>query len=158
MISEIWLIISLMGNEDTLNAIFTIGYLFFVFCFVAPPTEFVSAGLTIQNVLSNYLGSEQLHFIEYHMKRTAVTLLVHSILPLGTKLDRQKVEIIYSTWCNYKWSGTYLACTSIKAIHVHLSLEKILILLLFRCILVSITVIPVCFQVQDSLIVGRAPD
>lgn len=72
-----------MGNEDTLNAIFTIGYLFFVFCFVAPPTEFVSAGLTIQNVLSNYLGSEQLHFIEYHMKRTAVTLLVHSILPLG---------------------------------------------------------------------------
>lgn len=88
-----------MGNEDTctLKAIFTIGYLFFVFCFVAPPTEFVSAGLTIQNVLSNYLGSEQLHFIEYHMKRTAVTLLVHSILPLGTKLNKQIVEIIYST-------------------------------------------------------------
>lgn len=75
-----------MGNEDTLNVIFTIGYLFFVLCFVAPPTEFVSAGLTIQNVLANYLGSEQLHFIEYHMKRTAITLLIHSLLPLGNFL------------------------------------------------------------------------
>nr|XP_022346006.1 E3 ubiquitin-protein ligase TM129-like [Crassostrea virginica] len=72
-----------MGNEETLNVIFTIGYLFFVLCFVAPPSEFVSAGLTIQNVLSEYLGSEQLHFIEYHMKRTAITLLIHSFLPLG---------------------------------------------------------------------------
>lgn len=141
-----------MGNEDTLNAIFTIGYLFFVFCFVAPPTEFVSAGLTIQNVLSNYLGSEQLHFIEYHMKRTAVTLLVHSILPLGTKKEKSRNHLPVVI----KWSGTYLGLV-IKAIHVHLSLEKInLILPLFRCIL-SITVIPVRFQVPGGLIGGRAP-
>ncbi|KAK3095449.1 hypothetical protein FSP39_014806 [Pinctada imbricata] len=72
-----------MANENTLTLIYTIGYLFFALCLIAPPTEFVSAGLTIQNVMSNYLGSEEFNFIYYHIKRSTITLLVHSLFPLG---------------------------------------------------------------------------
>lgn len=36
-----------MGNEDILNVIFMIGYLFFVFCFVVFLIEFVLVGLMI---------------------------------------------------------------------------------------------------------------
>ncbi|XP_074640323.1 E3 ubiquitin-protein ligase TM129-like [Tubulanus polymorphus] len=67
----------------TVEVIYTLGYILFSWCLVAPPTEFVSAGFTIQNVLANYLGSEDLNFIYYHIKRTTATALVHSVIPLG---------------------------------------------------------------------------
>ncbi|XP_048826240.1 E3 ubiquitin-protein ligase TM129 [Brienomyrus brachyistius] len=62
---------------------FTVAYVVFVFCFVFTPNEFRSAGVTVQNIFSGWLGSEDINFIEYHIKRTSVTLLVHSVLPLG---------------------------------------------------------------------------
>ncbi|KAJ8382467.1 hypothetical protein SKAU_G00032450 [Synaphobranchus kaupii] len=34
-------------------------------------------------MFSGWLGSEDIGFVQYHIKRTSVTLLVHSILPLG---------------------------------------------------------------------------
>ncbi|KAH9492947.1 hypothetical protein Btru_023901 [Bulinus truncatus] len=71
------------GENDTVLVLYTIIYLFFAGCFVAPPTEFVSAGITIQNFLSHWLGSEDFHFIYYHIKRTTATVIVHSFLPLG---------------------------------------------------------------------------
>jgi len=52
-------------------------------CFVYPPTEFINAGLTVQALLSSILGSEQLDFITYHMRRTTATVLCHSALPIG---------------------------------------------------------------------------
>ncbi|WAR22491.1 TM129-like protein [Mya arenaria] len=55
--------------------LFTFMYFFFSALLVAPPTEFISAGLTIQNVLSRYLGSEQIGFVYFHIKRTSATLL-----------------------------------------------------------------------------------
>lgn len=63
--------------------LFTIAYVLFSLCFIAPPREFVSAGLTVQNILSSYLGSEDINFVAYHLKRTTVTILLHSFLPLG---------------------------------------------------------------------------
>ena len=63
--------------------VFTLAYLLVSLCFVAPPREFVSAGLTVQNILSSYLGSEDMDFVGYHLKRTTATLLLHSLLPLG---------------------------------------------------------------------------
>ncbi|KAF3859685.1 hypothetical protein F7725_022084, partial [Dissostichus mawsoni] len=45
--------------------------------------EFRSAGLTVQNLFSSWLGSEDVGFIQYHVRRTSITLLVHSALPLG---------------------------------------------------------------------------
>ena len=62
---------------------YTIGYLLISLCLVLPPTEFVSAGLTVQNMVGGFLGSEQMNFIYHHIKRTAATALFHSFIPLG---------------------------------------------------------------------------
>ncbi|KAG7281838.1 hypothetical protein CRUP_030348 [Coryphaenoides rupestris] len=55
----------------------------FAFCFVFTPNEFRSAGLTVQNMFSSWLGSEDVSFVQYHVKRTSITLIIHSSLPLG---------------------------------------------------------------------------
>lgn len=68
---------------DTSELTFTLAYVVLSFCFVFTPNEFRSAGLTIQNVFSSWLGSEDMGFIQYHIRRTSVTVLVHSALPLG---------------------------------------------------------------------------
>jgi hypothetical protein len=62
---------------------FSVFYALFAACLIAPPTEFISAGLTVQNLLSNFLGSEEMNFINYHIKRTAATVVFHACLPLG---------------------------------------------------------------------------
>ncbi|XP_061691170.1 E3 ubiquitin-protein ligase TM129 isoform X2 [Syngnathoides biaculeatus] len=62
---------------------FTLAYTAFCLCFVFTPNEFRSAGLTIQNLFSSWLGSEDMDFVHYHVKRSSTTLLVHSALPLG---------------------------------------------------------------------------
>ena len=68
---------------EEMVVVFTITYVLVSLCFIAPPREFVSAGLTVQNILSSYLGSEDIDFVGYHLKRTTATLLLHSLLPLG---------------------------------------------------------------------------
>ena len=62
---------------------FTAFYVIFSFCFVFPPSAFVSAGLTVSNILDSWLGSEDLQFIVYQLRRTSATILVHCLLPLG---------------------------------------------------------------------------
>lgn len=62
---------------------FTLAYMVFCLCFVFTPNEFRSAGLTIQNLFSSWLGSEFVGFTQYHVRRTSITVLVHSALPLG---------------------------------------------------------------------------
>lgn len=66
-----------------LVVLYSLGYALFAVCLVAPPTEFVSAGLTVQTVLSSFLGSEQMNFVGYHIRRTTATMIVHSLIPLG---------------------------------------------------------------------------
>lgn len=68
---------------DSPEVTFTLAYLVLAVCFVFTPTEFHSAGLTVQNLLSGWLGSEDAAFVLYHQRRTAATLLCHSLLPLG---------------------------------------------------------------------------
>lgn len=68
---------------DSPEVTFTLAYLVFAVCFVFTPTEFHSAGLTVQNLLSGWLGSEDAAFVPYHQRRTAATLFCHSLLPLG---------------------------------------------------------------------------
>ncbi|KAG9479513.1 hypothetical protein GDO78_011509 [Eleutherodactylus coqui] len=62
---------------------FTLAYVVFSVCFVFTPNEFHSAGITVQNLLSGWLGSEDVAFTQYHVRRTTATLLVHSLLPMG---------------------------------------------------------------------------
>ncbi|EZA52281.1 hypothetical protein X777_08951 [Ooceraea biroi] len=54
-------------------------------CIIYPPTEFMSLGLTVKDIFAHWLGSENEFFIQYHIKRSTITLLVHSILPLGSR-------------------------------------------------------------------------
>ncbi|KAM5272384.1 E3 ubiquitin-protein ligase TM129 isoform 1-T1 [Ctenodactylus gundi] len=68
---------------DSPEVTFTLAYLVFAVCFVFTPNEFHSAGLTVQNLLSGWLGSEDAAFVPYHLRRTAATVLCHSLLPLG---------------------------------------------------------------------------
>lgn len=75
------------GAMDSPEVTFTLAYLVFAVCFVFTPTEFQSAGLTVQNLLSGWLGSEDAAFVSYHLRRTAATLLCHSLLPLGEAPD-----------------------------------------------------------------------
>ncbi|XP_072177940.1 E3 ubiquitin-protein ligase TM129-like [Diadema setosum] len=69
--------------EASADFVFTLVYLLIAVCLVVPPNEFRSAGLTIQYVLSSWLGSEELHFVHYHIKRTTATIVFHATLPLG---------------------------------------------------------------------------
>ena len=71
-----------MANDTNLILLFTFLYIFFSALLIAPPTEFISAGLTVQNIFSNLLGSEDINFVYYHIKRTALTIFVHSLFPL----------------------------------------------------------------------------
>ncbi|XP_041652951.1 E3 ubiquitin-protein ligase TM129 [Cheilinus undulatus] len=68
---------------DSSELSFTLAYLVFSLCFVFTPTEFTSAGITVQHLFSSWLGSEDRGFIQYHVRRSSVTLLVHTALPLG---------------------------------------------------------------------------
>lgn len=72
------------SGDIAMIILYSIVYLFFSGCFIAPPTEFVSAGITVQNLFSPWLGSEDFNFIYYHQRRTTLTLLVHSFIPLGS--------------------------------------------------------------------------
>lgn len=67
----------------TSSLLFTVLYILFSLCFVYPPNEFISAGFTVQSLLSTWLGSENERFIQYHMRRIVATILWHSVLPLG---------------------------------------------------------------------------
>lgn len=68
-------------NVDA-DIFFSFIYLVVVLCFILPPKEFAAAGLTIQNLFSSYLGSKDVDFIGYHIRRTWVTVVVHSLLPV----------------------------------------------------------------------------
>ncbi|XP_020775617.1 E3 ubiquitin-protein ligase TM129 [Boleophthalmus pectinirostris] len=70
-------------NMETPELSFTLAYWVFCFCFVFTPNEFRSAGLTVQNLFSSRLGSEDMGFVQYHIRRSSITLLLHSGLPLG---------------------------------------------------------------------------
>merc|ERR550519_1797343 len=58
-----------------------------VFCtgFIYQSKEFSGAGLSPEVLLSykDWIGSEELRFFSYHMKRTAGTMVIHCILPAG---------------------------------------------------------------------------
>ena len=69
--------------DNSTEFAFSLGYFIVAVCLVVPPREFVSLGFTVQNLFSSYLGVEDLQFVPFHLKRTVVTILIHSLLPLG---------------------------------------------------------------------------
>ena len=71
------------GAMSTGFFFYSLTYFLLSSCIVYPPNEFVSAGLTIKNIFSELLGNENEFFIQYHIRRSMATLLVHSMLPFG---------------------------------------------------------------------------
>ncbi|XP_016341780.1 E3 ubiquitin-protein ligase TM129 [Sinocyclocheilus anshuiensis] len=68
---------------DRPDATFTLAYVVFALCFVFTPNEFRSAGFTVQHIFSQWLGSEDIGFIQHHLRRSTLTALLHCCLPLG---------------------------------------------------------------------------
>lgn len=62
---------------------YTLFYVVLTLCIVFPPPEFKSAGLTLDSIFHSWLGSENELFIQHHVKRTSLNLLLHSLMPLG---------------------------------------------------------------------------
>lgn len=50
---------------------------------IFPPDEVVSAGLTVEALSGSWLGSQTFSFIHYHIRRTAATLIIHTLLIPG---------------------------------------------------------------------------
>lgn len=111
-----------MTSEEFLFILF---YILLVFCVITPPSELFSAGFTVQNVFSDYIGSEQLDFVGYHMRRTSITLIVHSLLPLGFVLgftlvnsNNYEESIIQFETLGFMWSLCMVCCLSFSFICV----------------------------------------
>ncbi|XP_022091883.1 E3 ubiquitin-protein ligase TM129-like [Acanthaster planci] len=99
--------------------VFTLVYLLICLCLIFPPTEVRSAGLTLQNVLSAWLGSEDMQFIQYHIKRTTAAAWLHSLLPLGYYIGLgfacPKLNLFQISELSYGWLA-YLGIAA--AIHL----------------------------------------
>lgn len=65
------------------GAVFSIFYGLFCTGFIFQFKEFTGLGLSPDNLLSSYLGSEDFKFIEFHLRKTAGTALLHASLPAG---------------------------------------------------------------------------
>ncbi|MFH4977683.1 hypothetical protein AB6A40_004392 [Gnathostoma spinigerum] len=72
--------------------LYSVLYSLFCICIMFPPPEFISAGVTIPNFFSYLLGDERFDFIEYHLRRTLLTIAVHSFLPLGYFISLELVQ------------------------------------------------------------------
>nr|CDS24596.1 Transmembrane protein 129 [Echinococcus granulosus] len=78
---DFWCITKFKPTGEEL--IITLGYALFVFALVAPPNVLLSAGLTIENLFHRLLGSEELFFTAYHLRRTALLKALSFFIPLG---------------------------------------------------------------------------
>uniref|UniRef100_A0A023F8A8 Putative conserved plasma membrane protein n=2 Tax=Triatoma infestans TaxID=30076 RepID=A0A023F8A8_TRIIF len=67
----------------TPTSVYTLVYITIMTCFILRTKEFVSAGFVIENLFDWLLKKEHEDFIHYHIRRTALTIFVHSLLPLG---------------------------------------------------------------------------
>ncbi|XP_060800770.1 E3 ubiquitin-protein ligase TM129 [Amyelois transitella] len=100
-----------------MDVLITLFYMLFSICVVYPPTEFVAAGFTIAQLFENYLGSENVNFIGYHMKRITITALIHTMLPLG---------YVFSLWFGGAIGPWFLSSAAAAAIIPLLMCYKIL--------------------------------
>ncbi|BFZ01866.1 hypothetical protein BsWGS_04905 [Bradybaena similaris] len=117
------------SHDSTVMILYTIVFLFFSGCFIAPPTEFVSAGITVQNLFARWLGSQDFNFINYHRSRTTLTLLVHSFIPLGyyvglglfaPELDLFNIDELSIIWtAGLLFSLALPGCVLVLAIYWH---------------------------------------
>lgn len=98
---------------------YNIIYFLFAFFLIYPPQEVQSIGLTLPVLFSSWLGSEQLCFVHYHIVRISLTLVVHSLLPLGYYLfvgfNLPHLNLFSLTHTSSWWQA-YLTCSVMIAV------------------------------------------
>lgn len=62
---------------------YTVFYVLISACILYPSTEVVAAGFTIKDIFRDYLGCEDEFFVQYHIRRSVLTLFIHGMIPLG---------------------------------------------------------------------------
>ncbi|XP_037577326.1 E3 ubiquitin-protein ligase TM129 [Dermacentor silvarum] len=62
---------------------FSVVYAMICVYILTPPTEFVTAGLTLTHLFGRFIDKEDVKFVEHHIQRTLLTVIVHTFLPLG---------------------------------------------------------------------------
>ena len=63
----------------------TLLYILMCLILVFPPDEIAGMGLTVENILGSWLGSDMTAFVQYHQRRSAATLLIQSLYIPGMK-------------------------------------------------------------------------
>ncbi|KAK9496772.1 hypothetical protein O3M35_010569 [Rhynocoris fuscipes] len=120
--------------------VYTLVYITIMMCFVLRNKDFVTAGFAIESIFDWFLPKEHEDFISYHIKRTSLTLFIHSMLPIGyllglgiitenlaiiTSLDGLwwstfvlmahllplTTAFVISRWAHDNWSEHPIACT-----------------------------------------------
>jgi hypothetical protein len=49
---------------------------------IYPPAEARQAGFIIPNIFYSIIGDEKFNFIQHHLRRSCLTLLIHALLPM----------------------------------------------------------------------------
>ncbi|CAH1404270.1 unnamed protein product [Nezara viridula] len=92
------------NNVISPTSLYTLFYLTFCIFFIFPTREFISLGITVEGIFEWFLKCEFENFIFYQIRRSCVTLIVHSILPLGYILflllltDKIDVLLVTNIW------------------------------------------------------------
>lgn len=71
------------NTMDEAATLFTLFYVVFGFCFIFKTNEFVSMGITPESIFYKFVGNEADNFVFYQIKRTSLTLFLHSLFLLG---------------------------------------------------------------------------
>ncbi|TGZ59538.1 hypothetical protein CRM22_009027 [Opisthorchis felineus] len=99
-----------------LEVLYTLLFWLFVVFTVYPPLEFIAAGVTLENIFGRFLGSENVFFFEYHLRRTAMLRVVCSfylLLYYGVMrslsptvvLNSPNIQPPFTLWDLILWTG-----------------------------------------------------
>ncbi|OON18310.1 hypothetical protein X801_05839 [Opisthorchis viverrini] len=99
-----------------LEVLYTLLFWLFVVFTIYPPLEFIAAGVTLENIFGRFLGSENVFFFEYHLRRTAMLRVVCSFYLLlyygvmrslspSVVLNSPNIQPPFTLWDLILWTG-----------------------------------------------------
>ncbi|CAH8596963.1 unnamed protein product [Schistosoma curassoni] len=114
---------------DSFDVLYTLLFGLLVFCIMAPTTEFISAGVTLENLFNRFLGNESLYFVQYHLKRTVMIRLFSSsliflyfvfmqCLSKNVAISAPNVSFPFTIWDVILWIG--IGSLSVIGSHTYL--------------------------------------
>eukprot|EP01147_Barroeca_monosierra_P000177 gene176-3566_t len=77
-------------------------------CIIFPPDEISQLGLHVNGLWRNYLGSEGLNFVDFHLRRSIATLVTHGLLLLTYGFGVWFIEPKTKPWKSQNSTRDYL--------------------------------------------------